>query len=163
MFSTPPTTTRTGRMAYAESRCPNSCLSPPPPRAHHRNSDNIIAVKASHRQRLSLQVVHRVALTYLGATFSNSQASPGSSCPTTAHKVLSFGMLLPSLHINTPEFLLRPFQRHTFSRAFAGGFCRSVPGKNLRTGPVSLNPNPVLSSWVATEKPALQNGIEMDR
>ncbi|KAB0391117.1 hypothetical protein E2I00_012955, partial [Balaenoptera physalus] len=35
--------------------------------------------------------------------------------------------------------------------------------KNLRTGHVSLNPNPVLSSWVVTEKPALQNGIEMDR
>lgn len=33
-----------------------------------------------------------------------------SSCPTAAHTVLFFGIRLPSLHMNTPEFLLRPFQ-----------------------------------------------------
>lgn len=162
MFSTPPTTTRTGRMAYAESRCPNSCLSPPPPLCtppqlgpHHccqgfPPSDAVTEGRPQGGSNLPR------------CRFSSPQASPGSCCPTSAPKVPSFGVLLLSLHINAPEFLLRPFQRHTFSRAFAGGFCRSIPGKNLRTGHVSLNPDPVLSSWVVTEKPALQNGIEMD-
>lgn len=83
--------------------------------------------------------------------------------PTTAHVVLSFGMFFSfSPHICS---LLRPFQRHTFTKVFAGH--PQIMLSQERTAGwerwhLSLNKNLPLISWVVTKKPVLQTGIKME-
>lgn len=73
------------------------------------------------KNSLSPKAIYSLALAYTSYhLLSTPREVLTLPAPTTAHAVLSFGIFFSFFPYKYSLILLKPYQRHTFTRAFAG-------------------------------------------